>query len=114
MKIKKLEDVPFEDTSGYQNVTKQILIGPKDGSDEIVMRYFSLGEGGASPFHDHSFPHLVQIIQGDGVVLDAEGGEHPLVKGDYVFVQSGEIHGFKNTGKEPFDFICTIPVRGEA
>ena len=114
MIIKQLKDVPYEDTTGYQNVSKQILIGPKDGSDEIVMRYFSLAADGASPYHDHGFPHLVQIIQGSGVVIDAQGEEHALAKGDFVFVKSDEIHGFKNSGEEPFDFICTIPVRGEA
>jgi quercetin dioxygenase-like cupin family protein len=113
MIIKKLSAVPFENTTGYQNVTKQIIIGPRDGSDEIVMRYFSLKEGGASPYHSHDFPHLVQIIQGNGIVIDAEKTEHPLKAGDYVFVKPGEIHGFKNTGQEPFDFICTIPIRGE-
>lgn len=113
MIIKKLDDVPFEDTTGYQNVKKQIIIGPKDGSDEIVMRYFRLKSGGASPYHNHNFPHLVQIMQGNGVVIDKTGKEHALIQGDFVFVPSNEVHGFKNTGLEPFDFICTIPVRGE-
>lgn len=113
MIIKKLADVRFEDTTGYQNVTKQIIIGPRDGSDEIVMRYFSLKAGGASPYHNHDFPHLVQIMQGNGVVIDETGKEHPLVRGEFVFVPANEVHGFKNTAEEPFDFICTVPRRGE-
>ena len=113
MVIKKLGDVPFEDMSGYDNVTKQICIGPKDGSDEVVVRYFSVAPGGSTPYHDHGFPHLVKIEKGAGVVLDSEGKEHPLTAGQFVYVQDDEVHGFKNTGDGPFDFICVVPERGE-
>ena len=113
MVIKQLEEVPFEDMSGYNKVTKQICIGPKDGSDEIVMRYFSVAPGGNTPYHDHGFPHLVKVEKGEGVVIDPEGGEHPLKAGQMVYVRDDEVHGFKNTGKGPFDFVCIVPRRGE-
>ena len=34
--------------------------------------------------------------------------------GDYVFINDNEVHHLKNTGNEPFDFICIVPRRGEA
>ena len=114
MIIKNLGDVPFADLRGYQNVSKKIVIGPDDGSSEIVLRYFSLRPGGQSPHHSHGFPHLVKIEAGSGVVMDERGQEHQLQKGDYVFVNDNEVHGFANTGTEPFDFICIVPRRGEA
>ena len=113
MIIKKLSDVPSAELKGYENVTKQIVIGPDDGSNEIVLRYFSLGPGGASPHHSHDFSHLVKIEAGCGVVIDATGKERQLQAGDYVYVDENERHNFRNTGAEPFDFICIVPIRGE-
>ncbi|MBN1546941.1 MAG: cupin domain-containing protein [Syntrophaceae bacterium] len=102
------------DSRGYEGVTKKIVIGPDDGSNEIVLRHFSLGIGGTTPHHTHDFPHLVKIEAGKGVVADENGVEHPLQKGDYVFIRDNEVHHFTNTGAEPFDFICIVPRRGEA
>ena len=113
MIIKKLSDVPAVDLKEYTNVRKQIVLGPEDGSNEIVLRYFSLGSGGASPYHNHDFPHLVRIEAGEGVVVDADGKETPLTVGDYIYVDDNEQHNFKNTGQANFDFICIVPLRGE-
>jgi len=113
MRIKKRDDVPFADTKGYAGVTKQVVLGPEDGSDELVLRYFAVAPGGATPYHSHDFPHLVKIEAGRGVAVDADGGEHPVVTGDYVYVDSNEVHNLKNTGGEPFEFVCIVPLRGE-
>jgi len=113
MKIKKRDGVPLADTQGYTAVTKQVVLGPEDGSDEIVLRYFSVAAGGATPFHSHDFPHLVKIEAGWGVAVDADGNEYPLVADDYVYIEANEVHNFKNTGEEPFEFICIVPLRGE-
>jgi quercetin dioxygenase-like cupin family protein len=114
MVIKALGDVPFEDMSGYNNVTKQICIGPKDGSNEVVVRYFSVAPGGNTPYHDHGFPHLVKVEKGQGAAIDSEGKEHALSAGQFVYVADDEVHGFRNTGGEAFEFICIVPERGEA
>ena len=113
MIIKKLSEVPLAALEGYKNVTKQIVIGPDDGSDEIVLRYFSLKPGGASPHHSHDFPHLVKIEAGKGIAIDSTGDEHTLQAGDYVYLKDNETHSFKNAGSESFDFICIVPKRGE-
>jgi len=112
VKIKRRDDVSPA-ASGYAGVTKQIVLGPADGSDEIVLRYFSVAEGGATPWHAHDFPHLVRIEAGRGVAVDADGTERAVSVGDYVYVAPNEMHNFKNTGDEPLDFICIVPTRGE-
>ena len=114
MIIKKLSDVPLTDLQGYDNVKKQIVIGPDDGSHEIILRYFSLEPGGTSPHHAHGFPHVVKIEAGNGAVTDAAGHEHHLQVGDYVYINDNEVHQFRNTGSEPFDFVCVVPQRGES
>ncbi len=113
MIIKRLNDVPYAPTSGYANVSKQIVLGPADGSDEIVLRYFSLAPGGTTPHHAHPFPHLVKIETGAGLAIDAAGAEHPVAAGDFLFVPADTRHYFRNTGAEPFGFICIVPRRGE-
>lgn len=113
MIIKKLSDVPSLGVQGYDNVKKQIVIGPDDGSQEIVLRHFSLQRGGASPYHSHDFPHLVKIEAGQGIVTDGDGHNHQLQAGQYVYIASDEVHQFKNTGSEEFNFICIVPRRGE-
>ena len=114
MVIKKLSDIPFVYLQGYDHVKKQIVIGPDDGSQEIVLRYFSIESGGTSPHHTHDFPHLVKIEAGNGTVTDATGNEHHLQTGDYVYINNNEPHHFRNTGLETFDFICIVPKRGES
>ena len=113
MIIKRLSAVPPVSVTGYEQVKKQVVLGPDDGSEEIVLRYFSLEPGGASPHHSHDFPHLVKIESGTGTVLDEAGHERPLQKGDYLYIADNEVHQFKNTGPKPFAFICIVPKRGE-
>lgn len=113
MIIKKLGDVPQIDVQGVLHVKKRIVIGPKDGSEEIVLRCFSVEPGGMTPHHAHDFPHLVKIEAGKGSAMDADGNEHELQAGDFVYVNSNEIHHFSNKGTETFEFICIVPERGE-
>jgi quercetin dioxygenase-like cupin family protein len=113
MIIKKLSDVPQSDMPGVAHVKKRVVLGPKDGSEEIVLRYFSVGPGGMTPHHTHEFPHLVKIETGIGSVTDDNGKEHQLKAGDYVYVNNNDIHHFSNRGTEPFEFICIVPMRGE-
>ncbi len=113
MIVKHLQDVPLHTTSGYEGVTKQVVIGPDDGSDEIVLRYFRLAPGGSSPHHPHDWPHLVKVEVGNGVAVDADGNRTPVQAGDYVYVPDGEVHHFEAVDAPSFEFICIVPSRGE-
>jgi len=113
MVIKNPKDVPFEDMRNFNGITKQIYIGPDDGSKEIIMRYFSVEPECSTPYHDHDFPHIVKVEKGNGVLVDKDKKEHKLVAGSLAYVHDDEVHCFKNTGTENFDFICIVPPRGE-
>ncbi len=113
MVIKHISEVPAQTIEGLDGVSKQILLGRDDGSEEIVVRCFRLEPGGATPYHSHDFPHLVKIEEGEGVLIDAEKNEHPLHVGRLVYMPDNEVHGFINTGTEPFVFLCIVPGRGE-
>ncbi|MCD4680103.1 MAG: cupin domain-containing protein [Bacteroidales bacterium] len=113
MIIKNPQDIPYEDTSAYKGVKKQIYLGHKDGSNEIIMRYFTVEPGGATPYHKHGFQHLVKVESGNGIVIDKDGVEHKISAGELIYVQDYEVHGFKNVGDEPFSILCIVPARGE-
>jgi quercetin dioxygenase-like cupin family protein len=110
LKIKIEQEIPeaFVEQEGVQNVTRRILIGPEDGSSNIVMRYFKVLPGGNTPFHNHDFEHVVRVEKGKGLVVDASGKEFSISSGHSVFVAAGEKHQFKNPNEEPFEFLCTI------
>ncbi len=113
MIVKQLNNVPILEPSGYAGVKKQVVLGPDDGSEEIVLRYFRLAPGGSSPYHVHDWPHLVKIEAGTGVTVDIDGNETPIKAGDFIYVPDNEKHQFRNTGDGSFEFICIVPRRGE-
>ena len=93
---------------GVKNVMMRILIGPDDGSNNIIMRHFQVLAGGNTPFHSHEIEHIVKIEKGKGMVVNEAGEETLVSEGQSLFVESFEKHQFKNPFEEPFEFICTI------
>ncbi len=111
MLIRKLADVPAAPThmDGAQDVTKQLVIGSADGAPHFSFRVFTIAPGGHSPLHTHDVEHVNYIISGQGALVDAEGRLNPLGAGDFAFVSPRDVHQFRNTGAEPFVFICAVP-----
>jgi len=110
MIVKKIADIPEAPPreEGVTNVMMKILIGPDDGSKNIVMRHFRVFPGGNTPFHTHEIEHIVKIEKGKGMVLNESGEETLVSEGQSLFIGSAEKHQFKNPFDEPFEFICTI------
>ena len=111
MKVKRdseVKTVPV-DMDGAKDVTKKILLGPDDGSQNIIVRLFIIAPGGHTPYHIHDFEHLVQARSGRGVVVDSAGDTQELAPGRSVFVAPNEKHQFANPFEEPFELTCTIP-----
>ena len=96
------------DEEEVKNVLKRILIGPEDGSHNIIMRLFTVLPGGNTPFHSHEFEHVVKIEKGKGCVVNEAGKEIVVKSGQSLFIAGGEKHQFRNSFKEPFKFICII------
>jgi quercetin dioxygenase-like cupin family protein len=93
---------------GAKDVTMQILIGPTDGSGNIVMRRFKVMPGGHTPLHTHDFEHVVKVEAGKGIAVDENGSELELAPGQSAFVGSNLKHQFKNPFDGPFEFLCVI------
>jgi len=97
--------------SGLEGVQKQILAGPRDGYRGFL-REFTLSPAGHTPFHSHSWTHLIYVLGGSGR-LSSEGREHALRQGSVVFIAGGKEHGIANTGRAPLRFLCLVPEEGD-
>jgi quercetin dioxygenase-like cupin family protein len=87
----------------------KILIGLTDESDNIIMRQFTIAPEGHTPYHQHNYEHLVKVEKNKGMVVDENGDQHEVQKGQSVFVKANEKHQFRNPFGEDFEFICIIP-----
>ena len=94
MIIKDNIDVPESNVQeeGVTNVTKKILIGPDDGSPNIIMRKFCVHPQGHTPYHVHVHEHVVKVEKGAGLVIDENGNKNPVRVGQSLLVKGGEKH----------------------
>ncbi len=109
--IDKIEE-RLMDSSDAKNVTKRILIGPKEGWDSHVMRLFTIEKDGFTPKHSHPWPHINYVVEGEGI-LYMDGKEYKMTKDCVSYVPSNVEHQYRNTGNEKFVVICIVPKEGE-
>ena len=111
MKINNNEEITASEVQmeGASNVRMKILIGPDDGSENIIMRHFFVAPGGNTPYHRHNYEHVIKIIRNRGVAVDESGREHTIEKGQSLFVRPDELHQFRNPYNEELEFLCIIP-----
>jgi quercetin dioxygenase-like cupin family protein len=106
--------VPLTDyrTDASAGITKQVLIGPTEGTSDFIVRYFTVPPGGNSALDQHEHQHGVVITHGTGKVLLGEQW-HDVGPGDAVFIGSQEVHQLAASGTAPLGFICVIPRSAE-
>lgn len=111
MKINKNSEIKEIEVTmeGVNETRKKVLIGPDDGSKNIIMRYFIISPGGYTPRHNHNYEHLVKIERGRGIVVNGNGNKAEVSEGYSVFVEANEIHQFQNPFEKNFEFLCIIP-----
>lgn len=88
MKINTNSEIPASDVrmEGARGVKIKILLGLNEGSDKIIMRHFIIAPGGNTPYHQHNYEHLVKIESNRGIVVDEDGNNHEVKKGQSIFV----------------------------
>lgn len=111
MKINNNDEIVIKEVvmDGARNVKMRMLIGPDDGSENIFMRHFIISPGGNTPYHQHDYEHVVKVENNRGIVVDEEGKEREITRGQSIFVKPGEKHQFRNPFTEDFEFTCIIP-----
>ena len=111
MIIRKLSEIEKTgvDMEGVKGITKQLVLGSDDDVPNFSFRVFTVEPGGHTPLHSHDVEHLNFIMSGQGALMDGDGQANPLNQGEFAFVPPNETHQFRNTGDEPFVFICAVP-----
>ncbi len=112
MKIVRLSEIEKKIVSmeGARGAFKQLPISKKDGSPAYTFRVFTIQPGGNTPYHTHGFEHINYVIEGQAVVVNENGEEHTISKGDFVLVLPSEKHQYKNKSDDKdFVMICAVP-----
>jgi quercetin dioxygenase-like cupin family protein len=86
--------------------------GSKDYLHNFALRYFTIRSGGYLAPHKHPWEQEIVVIRGRGIVTTKEK-ETEVGVGDAVYFAGDELHGFKNTSGENFEFYCIIGCLGE-
>jgi len=87
----------------------RILLGREHGMPNFAMRHFVVEPNGHTPHHSHDYEHQVVVLQGSGEA-EHDGETSQITRGDVLFVEPGKIHQFRNTGSEPLQFLCMVPM----
>jgi len=82
---------------------KRVVIGPKQGAPNFVMRVIDMAPG-ASYSHSHDWEHEVFVLSGEAT-LTGEDGEKQVKPDDVIYIAPFEKHGLANRGQEVFRFI---------
>ncbi|MEZ0343525.1 MAG: cupin domain-containing protein [Caldimicrobium sp.] len=82
------------------------FITTKDNTKEISITVLEIAEGIEIPSHTHEKEvDSIFVLEGEGELFYNDKW-YPLKKGDVVVIKPGEVHGVRNTGKQPL--ICYI------
>ena len=113
MIIKNFKDIKAEPvtTAGATRTSIRWLITKNDGASGYAMRLFEVEPDGVIPTHSHDFEqHEIFVLEGTAKVKYGDK-ETIAKKGDALLVPVGEPHSYINDRKEPFKFICVIPIK---
>jgi len=77
---------------GISGISKQILIGPKDGYQGFL-RVFTVAPGGNTPSHQHPWYHANYVLEGSGKIV-MEGKEYPVSQGSVAYIPGNTMHQF--------------------
>jgi quercetin dioxygenase-like cupin family protein len=109
-KINDVNDIIFTSPLA-KHASMKALVSPLEGWKDHVLRVVSLEKEGYSPKHQHPWPHINYVLEGQGEI-EIGGIISPVSAGSYAFVPGDTLHQFRNTGKDTFKFICIVPVEG--
>ncbi len=112
MKVISLNNVKKNkvDMPGAEKAWKQIPLSREDGAPVYAYRVFTVEPGGFTPYHQHDYEHMNFIIEGEGMLINEDGDQKRLNKGDFALVMPNEKHQYRNTSPDKaFVMICGVP-----
>jgi quercetin dioxygenase-like cupin family protein len=108
--IKNIKDIVMSSPE-VKEAKMKALVGPEEGWDGYVMRLVEVGPYGYTPKHQHPWPHINYMVEGDGEVF-LDGEVYPVTEGSFAYIEVNKLHQFKNTTNKTFKFICIVPKEG--
>jgi len=110
MKLSHFDEVELEPVyaEGSDKVKIRWLIAQKDGAPNFAMRMFEVEPGGYTPYHKHDWEHEIWCVEGKGSFV-TERGEMAFSAQDFIYVDPGLMHQFRNAGDSTLKFLCLIP-----
>ena len=107
MFVKKMQDIPKEEIAAGKSTFKQVLISPEE-APHFAMRRFIIEAGGYMPNHTNTVEHEQLVLRGKARIGIGDK-IFDVQKDNVVFIPAGVPHWYKNSGDEPFEFLCLIP-----
>ncbi len=111
--VRAMDTVPGSPVGRSRGATIQVLIGPREGAPNFILRRFTLEPGGLIPAHRHpDIEHQQVVLEGE-MVLGLDERRVTVHAGECVFIPPGVVHWYENHGTRPVRFLCIVPVTRE-
>ena len=104
MELIRSSDIEVFSNSGIES--RQLLFPENSSSQRVTITQVMVPPGGKNPAHRHNASEQIWIaLQGSGnLILENETVEE-FTEGDVVRFEAGDLHGFINSGTQPFIYM---------
>lgn len=96
---------------GARGATGRPLLERSEGKGELDFRVVSLGPGGVSADHTHSWEQTNFVLSGTGTVRLGDE-THAVAADDFIYVPPNVGHVYVNTGSDDLVLITVLGPRG--
>ena len=107
MNVKRMDSSTAETVQSGVGVTKKVLISHEEAPN-FAMRCFEIQPGGSMPNHTNQVEHEQFVLSGSAKIGIGEEIVE-VKKDDIVFIPADVPHWYRNSGDEPFKFLCLVP-----
>ena len=107
MNVKRIDSITAETVQSGVGVTKKVLISHEEAPN-FAMRCFEIQSGGSMPNHTNQVEHEQFVLSGSAKIGIGEEIVE-VKKDDIVFIPADVPHWYRNSGNEPFIFLCLVP-----
>jgi quercetin dioxygenase-like cupin family protein len=107
MNVKRIDSITAETVQSGVGVTKKVLISHEEAPN-FAMRCFEIQPGGSMPNHTNQVEHEQFVLSGSAKIGIGEEIVE-VKKDDIVFIPADVPHWYRNSGDEPFIFLCLVP-----
>ena len=105
MEIIRRDQIPVLSKSGL--TSHQLLFPENSASTRLTITKVVVDPGAVNTRHRHATSEQVWVaLQGAGLLLLADDATAPFSAGDVVRFADGDVHGLRNTGTVPFEYLA--------